>query len=135
MGAGKQRLHVFLAMAAIVAAIAVACTNDFDQFAPERDDDGGDGSSSLSGGGSDCGEGYARCSGICINVSDDEGHCGSCTRSCPFGVSCEDGNCACPGALTLCPAGCIDTSSDEDHCGGCNIPCAPSENCVSGHCQ
>jgi hypothetical protein len=120
-----------------IAAIAavVGCTNDFDQFRPDDDDDGGlEGGSSLGTGGS-CGHGYASCSGNCVEILSNEAHCGSCTKTCPPGLTCDNGSCSCPGTLELCPAGCIDITTDENHCGGCNVPCSPSETCVAGHCQ
>ena len=43
-----------------------------------------------------CSPGLALCGGACADVSDDEGNCGFCGRTCGAGQTCQAGICRCP---------------------------------------
>ena len=67
-----------------------------------------------------CGSGQSCCSDTCVDLDDDEAHCGSCTTNCGLG--------------TCCSRSCADTLGDNANCGGCDMPCGTSEMCVAGIC-
>ena len=60
---------------------------------------------------------------------------------CPVGMTCQQGQCACPAGKTDCGGFCVDVLTSKDHCGECNVPCAAdqfpgvlSASCVQGLC-
>lgn len=74
-----------------------------------------------------------QCGGAtCVDIAADPAHCGGCDSSCPRGVACVDGECACPSAASLCAGECVDTASNPAHCGGCDQQC--DMFCLEGEC-
>ena len=73
--------------------------------------------------------------GQCVDLDSDAAHCGGCGQTCPAGVPCDAGACACPGDGALCDDACVNTSVDPAHCGGCGLACADGEFCADGACS
>jgi hypothetical protein len=70
----------------------------------------------------DCPPGLVKCNGVCIDLSNNPIHCGSCNNACPFGQFC-------------CEGGCTDIKSDPNNCGGCgNVCTSPTSTCCFGTC-
>jgi hypothetical protein len=40
-----------------------------------------------------CPAGQAECSGTCFNLANNNNHCGSCTKVCAAGTTCQNGQC------------------------------------------
>ncbi len=81
-----------------------------------------------------CGAGLLRCAGICVDVRNDNNHCGNCGSPCPFGTTCTNSLCACPSPLTLCGGACVNTAADGNNCGDCGTICAGRSYCDHGYC-
>ncbi len=84
------------------------------------------------------------CSGACVNVTQDEGNCGSCGHQCGPNTVCEGRVCRCDPATPQfldCDGnvaanggnGCeVDvTAINDDHCGMCGNPCGTDAHCVN----
>ena len=82
-----------------------------------------------------CVIGKTECDGSCVDIKTDESNCGSCGNKCPEGMSCEDGNCACPNGKTECDGSCIDIKTDESNCGSCGNKCPDVMSCEDGNCS
>jgi hypothetical protein len=75
-----------------------------------------------------------RCGGTeCIDLMGEEANCGECDLTCPSGISCDAGICACPGEAMACDAQCVDVLTDSTNCGGCGNDCLGSP-CETGAC-
>lgn len=75
------------------------------------------------------------CDKQCVNLSDDEDHCGACGFDCGPGSNCVKGACTCMAPLDVCDGKCVDTESNARHCGGCGMDCGNGKVCSSGTCQ
>lgn len=99
---------------------------------------------------SDDEESFCEGRDICVNLDENDDHCGACGAICDTEVDeaeayCEGGVCIreCPDDThTACEdAGiCVDLDSDPDHCGECDSECATDidgaeAECVDGDCQ
>ena len=82
-----------------------------------------------------CSEGLTDCSGACLDIVDDPGHCGDCDTVCRDDQICNDDTCECATGLTECDGACVDLQTDADHCGACaDAACRDDEVCTSGSC-
>jgi hypothetical protein len=88
----------------------------------------------LDGGAKDAalGASIACCNHLCVDTSNDLGHCGSCSNSCvPDGAP--------PGSAACCASTCYDLSSSATHCGSCASMCStnnvPSPTCAAATCN
>jgi hypothetical protein len=82
--------------------------------------------------------GDAGDAGVCIDVTHDPDHCGSCENKCigPT-ATCVGGQCACGPGFDYCSGqGCMDVSSDTNNCGACGNVCDPNQfsQCIGGAC-
>ena len=88
----------------------------------------------------------ACCSGVCRNLSNDLGNCGSCGTTCTNAcgtTSCSGGACApvCGTGCGNCDGnntnGCETSTRTNTNCNGCGIPCSlsnASSSCSTGAC-
>lgn len=120
-----------------VSMTLIACDPD---APPARDDAGmSDGAmpNDTGGGERECRRGQVDCDGICVTISSNVLHCGSCGTECGAAEVCDSGSCRtssiCPGDQTDC-GGCVDTSISTDHCGRCGESCEDGDTCVRGGC-
>jgi len=76
--------------------------------------------------------GLTECSGVCTQLGtfDD---CSACDDKCPFGATCESGNCACPDDEVDCSGTCTELGTEQD-CSGCGDECPSGKYCVEGAC-
>lgn len=96
-----------------------------------------------------CDDGYTDCSGDCVDLHNDQGHCGDCHNACPddppnfecdFGAcvctpDCTDAECGndgCNGSCGFCD-GC--QSCDDNECVDDDSECDDGEECVDGQCE
>jgi stigma-specific protein Stig1 len=82
------------------------------------------------------------CSGICMDIKNDESNCGGCGRTCTEGTFCCNGWCTdtihnapgcCPPSL-FCDGVCTTPYNDPANCGACGNICGAEEDCCSGQC-
>ncbi len=85
----------------------------------------------------ECGGGEVLCDGVCVDTQSDPWNCGQCGTGCATGLSCQQGQCACPPPTVLCHGACLDLQADDSNCGQCDVACASTvgTHCVSGSCQ
>jgi probable HAF family extracellular repeat protein len=92
----------------------------------------------------ECQWGDQVCNGTCVDVSQNDEHCGLCGRRCWIGESCINGSCEatgyeqdnCPiGAPDLCGTICTNLLHDEKNCGECGVVCSGDSGCRSGRCD
>lgn len=83
-----------------------------------------------------CTSGQTECSGVCVELTSNDAHCGACNNACNSSEMCADGVCVldCPSGQTDCSGTCTDTRKDTDHCGACGTACAAGEVCSNGSC-
>jgi len=72
----------------------------------------------------------------CIDLMEDEEHCGDCDQACDAGMTCAQGTCieACDADLELCDTSCVDLDTDDLNCGACGKRCGPGSSCEAGAC-
>ena len=76
-------------------------------------------SDETSGGLCVCPGGTTECTGRCVDVTSDAGHCGSCGTTCPGGTTCLHGACATTTCANPSPPGnCSGASCDGATCPG-----------------
>jgi hypothetical protein len=63
------------------------------------------------------------CDGTCVNLSTNNGNCGSCGNICS-GLT-----------ATCCGGGCTSLKTDESNCGTCGHKCSIGSTCESGSCK
>jgi hypothetical protein len=85
-------------------------------------------------GGASCSYPDVCCSDQCVDVRNDNGHCGGCATTCATPLSCSAGACACKGTVcakgdTCCDSGCANLGDDPAHCGSCTTRCGDNETC------
>lgn len=83
----------------------------------------------------ECEAGAALCDGQCVDLLDDEQHCGACGFDCGPKSRCTDGVCECGAPYVLCDGRCIDPRSSQDDCGQCGNRCGDGFVCQAGACQ
>lgn len=81
-----------------------------------------------------CEAGSALCDLACVDLTDDEEHCGECGFACGPRSDCRDGICHCSAPYQSCAGRCVDTRNDAAHCGDCGRACASGLACVQGVC-
>lgn len=86
-------------------------------------------------GASPCPDGFLLCGNVCMNVSADPAHCGSCGTLCAAGATCVTGRCQCPIGAADCGGICTDLRGDGQNCGACGTVCAGGQVCSAGVCQ
>ena len=69
-----------------------------------------------------CSEGQTRCNDRCVNLQNNENHCGSCRNRCDSNQRC-------------CKGRCVNLQRNERHCGSCFNRCEGGEECVGGVCE
>jgi hypothetical protein len=69
-----------------------------------------------------CSEGQIRCGDRCVNLQNNERHCGSCRNRCGSNQTC-------------CKGRCVNLQNNERHCGSCLNRCLEGKECVGGVCQ
>jgi formylglycine-generating enzyme required for sulfatase activity len=74
------------------------------------------------------------CGGLCVDTETDRDNCGACGSSCPAGVSCAKGVCACPNGGKACGGACVDATVDRNNCGTCGTRCDAHSVCAGGTC-
>lgn len=67
---------------------------------------------------------------VCVDLQNDDRHCGMCGNACPGNLRCSAGKCA---ACQICGKTCIDTKNDSNNCGSCNNVCG-SGSCKNNYC-
>lgn len=81
-----------------------------------------------------CLQGTLVCDGSCVNLLNDNNHCGQCGKKCRDNESCVDGICQCPEGLTHCTEECLPVKNEKEFCGArgeCNNP-DPNSNDYRG---
>jgi hypothetical protein len=68
-------------------------------------------------------KGMTNCDGTCVNLSINNGNCGSCGHICS-GLT-----------ATCCGGGCTSLKTDESNCGTCGHKCSIGSTCESGSCK
>lgn len=71
---------------------------------------------------------------VCVDLSSDSDHCGTCNARCLAGAVCASGRCGCPDAWLECDGVCVDVTSDPESCGSCDASCGAGGVCESGRC-
>ncbi len=114
---------------------------------PDASDAGGaDADADPADGGSEdvgptCPAGQELCNGDCVELSDNDDHCGGCNIACEdepnAEVYCSDFDCIleCHQGFDECSGDCVDLSSDDANCGNCSFSCAAGEYCVDSQCE
>jgi hypothetical protein len=69
-----------------------------------------------------CSEGQTRCNDRCVNLQNNENHCGSCRNRCASNQTC-------------CKGRCVNLKTNERHCGSCFHRCEDGQECVGGMCD
>ena len=90
------------------------------------------------------------CTSICVDLSTNLHHCGSCTNNCTSGNydkgdGCSGGQCTCQGGSgcdgdegsVCCPgvSSCVDTTYNDQNCGECGNECWGGQMCSGGWCS
>ena len=106
-----------------------------------------------------CRTGKTRCGTRCVDLRNNENHCGACDTPCPEDQTCRDGHCgcaqygaACTGEIhaaprncvegnapaakgrTRCGKRCVNTAADDSNCGACGNRCPAGVTCENGRC-
>ncbi|XP_065859974.1 stigma-specific STIG1-like protein 1 [Euphorbia lathyris] len=68
------------------------------------------------------GKNYTCCNNKCMDLQNDDKHCGTCKNKCRFTQAC-------------CRGQCVYLSMDKRHCGACGNRCKDGEYCVYGMCS
>jgi hypothetical protein len=82
----------------------------------------------------ECPDELAMCDTTCVDLTDDEQHCGECGFECGSHGDCKDGICECAEPFDSCFGKCVNMDVDEDHCGECGRSCGNGFECVAGDC-
>lgn len=90
-----------------------------------------------------CENGRVDCGGQCVDLQNDQNHCGNCDIQCGKDL-CVAGKCQsdaksqpleCPVGETACGTECKNLSTDILNCGACSKACGPDKVCANGLCQ
>ncbi|XP_065859973.1 stigma-specific STIG1-like protein 1 [Euphorbia lathyris] len=68
------------------------------------------------------GKNYTCCNNKCMDLQNDDKHCGACKNKCRFTQAC-------------CRGQCVYLAHDKRHCGVCGNRCKEGEYCVYGLCS
>ncbi len=84
-----------------------------------------------------CSNNQTFCSGLCVNVKSDAGHCGNCETVCKDDETCTEGSCVkgCADGLKLVDNICVNPQIDSEHCGDSNTNCGDNGYCSEGKCE
>jgi hypothetical protein len=75
-----------------------------------------------------------RCSGVCVDLSNDPLNCGNCATACTSTQICSGGQCVCPPENPdACGPRCVNLQTATTDCGTCYNTCSP-KRCISGQC-
>lgn len=99
------------------------------QYVVPRDTEGDDDDRPM-----DCKGPEVACDGQCVDLDEDEDHCGGCDVVCGGDEDCVSGECVDECAFEVCGAQCIDVDTDPANCGICGRWCNSSSACVDGAC-
>jgi hypothetical protein len=106
-----------------------------------------------------CRVGKTRCGKRCVDLRNNENHCGACDTPCPedqqcrdgqcgcaqYGTACKDddtccstqcvaGTCACAAGKSRCDTRCVDLRFNESNCRECGRTCGKDARCRDGWC-
>lgn len=87
-----------------------------------------------------CPGSFQECStGVCIDITTSDEHCGACGEICDTDQHCDSSVCVpnlvCTAPELNCGNECVDTDTSLAHCGACDEPCAGGfDDCVGGEC-
>ncbi|MBQ1927363.1 MAG: hypothetical protein II180_14725 [Proteobacteria bacterium] len=90
---------------------------------------------------SKCLAGLEECGDRCVDLQNDDAHCGKCETKCADNMKCISGNCeeitadTCEAPSEICFGKCTDITSDDANCGKCLNACSKSEKCIEGICE
>lgn len=90
------------------------------------------------GGATGCPPNQVMCGQVCVDVSSNPAHCGSCPNACGSSTPlCSAGACVatCPAGTRDCNGGCVNTTNDPNNCGFCGNSCGANGACISGVCS
>jgi hypothetical protein len=84
-----------------------------------------------------CALGTTACGNACVDVQNDNAHCGACEHACPLEQACVRGSCvvACSPGQLQCAGRCTSIDTDNANCGGCGNACASGQVCSHGQCS
>ncbi|MFW5966254.1 MAG: hypothetical protein ACOCV2_01995 [Persicimonas sp.] len=142
----RNALNLLLVALTSLALAVGACSGDDNNGSSNSNEQGNDASNeSDSNGGGDGGNGGedaynpcadnenrdTECGGECVDVTENEDHCGACDRSCPTAglpeeAGCYDGTCECgDDERTYCEGtnSCTLLDRDRNNCGECGNDC------------
>lgn len=73
----------------------------------------------------------------CIDLNNNNFHCGRCGNACNIGRICIRGECEsfCPAGQVECAGTCPNVMTDSEHCGRCFNQCGQRETCEEGKCK
>jgi hypothetical protein len=99
--------------------------------------DGG-GTTAPSGSPNGCRFGLPTCDGACVDLSENDKHCGACGNACGagtvcYGGKCETGTCA-EKFREQCGDACVRLDRDPDNCGTCGHACPDGQLCRDKVC-
>lgn len=85
---------------------------------------------------STCAPGQTLCGDVCVDLSNDSGHCGACDASCSGTDVCSLGRCGatCSAGTDACDGVCRDLDTDLANCGDCGVACDSNQVCSVGSC-
>jgi hypothetical protein len=88
------------------------------------------------GAGLDCSGTLTLCGDLCVDLTSDPGHCGSCEGACAAELVCSASVCTsgCATGTTLCGQSCVDMTTDVLHCGTCDTRCLDGQRCTGSLC-
>lgn len=87
-----------------------------------------------------CPGSFQECStGVCVDITVSDEHCGACGQICDTDQHCEASACVpnlvCTAPELNCGNECVNTETSVEHCGACDDPCAGAfDDCVGGEC-
>lgn len=87
----------------------------------------------------------AVCGGVCVDLANDDAHCGTCDKACAANARCQAGVCTaigvdageggvCPPSTTTCGDICALTTVDDGNCGSCGRVCTGGQSCSDSVC-
>jgi hypothetical protein len=74
-----------------------------------------------------------RCGGTCVNLDEDDAHCGECNRACNGDLTCLNGECGCDSGMR-CGNDCVELDESHAHCGQCDRTFQGDLTCSGGEC-
>lgn len=71
---------------------------------------------------------------VCVDLRNNDNHCGECNHSCSEVELCYRSNCVCHPENNLCHGICVDLKTDKQNCGACDNVCDSGLVCYNGEC-